>query len=381
MRDAVIVDAVRTPVGKHNGALAGIHPVDLSSAVLKELIARTGVDPAVVDDLIWGCSAQVAEQAFVARNAILAAGWPDSVPGTNVERACGSSQQAIHFAAAGLVAGHYDVVIAGGVESMSRVPMGSNSGAADQFGAALAARYGGEVPYPVVSAELIAERWGLSRSVLDEYSLRSHLRATAASEAGSVRDQLVGLESLVPGTLDGDEGVRRDASLAAMGRLKPLLRPDGVITAGSSSQISDGSAAILMMTSDMARRLGLRPMARVHTAVVVGDDAVLMLTGPIKATEKAIRKAGLCLNDIGTFEVNEAFASVVLAWLADTGAPDQLVNPGGGAIAIGHPIGASGARIMTTMVHHMRRNRIARGLQTMCEGGGMANAIILELTP
>jgi acetyl-CoA acyltransferase len=383
MRDAVIVAAVRTPVGKRNGALAGVHPVDLSAHLLNALAERAGLaDPAEVDDVIWGCVSQVAEQTFdIARNAALAAGWPQSVPGVTVDRQCGSSQQSVHFAAAGLVSGQYDMVVAGGVESMSRVPMGSSVGPdrANPSGSGLETVFHGIAPNQGVSAEMIAERWGQTRAQLDEYSLASHQKAAAAIDEGRFAAQITPVK-LDDGTVvDTDEGVRRGGTVEGLAKLKPAFRPDGVIHAGNSSQISDGAAALLMTTSEKARELGLTPVARVHTAVLAADDPVIMLTAPIPATRKVLKKSGLSLADIGVFEVNEAFAPVPLAWLAEIGADPAKLNPNGGAIALGHPLGGSGARLMTTLVHHMRDNGIRYGLQTMCEGGGQANATILEL--
>jgi acetyl-CoA acyltransferase len=381
VRDAVIVAAVRTAVGKRNGALSGVHPVDLSAHVLQALAERSGTDPAVVDDVIWGCVSQFGEQTFdIARNAVLAAGWPLSVPGVTVDRQCGSSQQSVHFAAAGLVSGQYDVVVAGGVESMSRVPMGSSRGtAANPSGSGLETLFKGVPPNQGIGAEMIAERWGLSRTQLDEYSLASHQKAAAAIDEGRFAGQITPVK-LEDGTvMDTDEGVRRGSTLEKLAQLKPAFKPDGVIHAGNSSQISDGAAALMMMTSDKARELGLTPVARVHTAVLAADDPVIMLTAPIPATQKALRKSGLRPDEIGAFEVNEAFAPVPLAWLAEIGADPKSLNPNGGAIALGHPLGGSGARIMTTLIHHMRDNGIRYGLQTMCEGGGQANATILEL--
>jgi acetyl-CoA acyltransferase len=383
MRDAVIVAAVRTPVGKRNGALAGVHPVDLSAHVLGALAERAGLaDPAQVDDVVWGCVSQVGEQTFdIGRSAVLAAGWPHTVPGVTVDRQCGSSQQSVHFAAAGLVSGQYDVVVAGGVESMSRVPMGSSLGPnrANPSGSGLATVFGGVAPNQGVSAEMIAERWGQSRGQLDEFALGSHNKAAAAIDDGRFAGQITPVK-LEDGTVvDTDEGVRRGGTVEGLGKLKPAFRPDGVIHAGNSSQISGGAAALLLTTSEKAAELGLTPVARVHTAVLAADDPVLMLTAPIPATAKALKKSGLSLSDIGVFEVNEAFAPVPLAWLAETGAEAAKLNPNGGAIALGHPLGGSGARIMTTLLHHMRDNGIRYGLQTMCEGGGQANATILEL--
>jgi acetyl-CoA acyltransferase len=377
MRDAVLAAAVRTPVGigkPGKGALSGIHPVDLSALVLQALVERTGVDPALVDDVVWGCVSQVGEQSInVGRNAALAAGWPEDVVGVTVDRQCGSSQQAVQFAAASVVAGYADVVVAGGVESMSRVPMGSSMlGGEGPFGPMMKGRYDQLVPQGV-SAELVAQRWGLSREQVDAVALRSQQRAAVATAEGRFAEEIVPVAGLAT-----DQGIR-PTSAEGLAALRPAFREDGVVTAGNSSQISDGAAALLVTTSDLAGKLGLRPLARVHTVATAGVDPVIMLTAPIPATQKALKRSGLSLEDIGTFEVNEAFASVIGAWLADTGASPELVNPDGGAIALGHPLGASGARIMTTLVHRMRRDRIRYGLQTMCEGGGMANATILEL--
>ncbi|MEX5631799.1 thiolase family protein [Parafrankia sp. FMc2] len=383
MRDAVIVEAVRTPVGKRNGGLSGVHPTDLSAHVLSTVVQRAGVDPALVDDVVWGCVGQVGEQTFdIARNAALGAGFPETVAGVTVDRQCGSSQQAVHFAAAGLIAGHYDVVIAGGVESMSRVPMGSSLLDKVPFGERYLARYNGVFPNQGVGAEMIAQRWGLSRAQLDEFALTSHEKAAIAQDEGRFDAQIEPV-TLPDGTaVTRDEGVRRGGTVEGLGGLRTVFKPvdeGGVITAANSSQISDGSAALLMTTSEKAAELGLTPIARVHTAVLAGTDPVIMLTAPIPATQKALAKAGLRIDDIGVFEVNEAFASVPLAWLADIGADPKAMNPNGGAIALGHPLGGSGARLMTTLVHHMRDNGIRYGLQTMCEGGGQANATIIEL--
>ena len=379
MRDAVIVEAVRTPVGKRNGGLSGVHPVDLSAHVLEALAGRSGIDPGVVDDVVWGCVSQVGEQTFdVARSGVLAAGWPETVTGVTLDRQCGSSQQSVHFAAAGLVAGQYDVVVAGGVESMSRVPMGSSVAGADPFGPRFAARYDGARPNQGVGAEMMAERWGFSRADLDEYSVGSHEKAAAARAEGRFVGQIAPVTT-ADGVVSEDEGIRPGSSVASLAALKTVFKPDGVITAGNASQISDGAAALLMTTSEKARELGLTPIARVHTAVLAGADPVIMLTAPIPATLKALARSGLSIGDIGVFEVNEAFAPVPLAWLAELGADPKALNPNGGAIALGHPLGASGAVLMTRMVHHMRDNGIRYGLQTMCEGGGQANATILEL--
>jgi acetyl-CoA acyltransferase len=379
MRDAVIVDAVRTPVGRRNGAYKDVHPVDLSAHVLNALVERTGIDPAVVDDVIWGCVGQVGEQALnVARNAVLAAGWQESVPGTTVDRQCGSSQQSVHFAAGGVISGQYDVAVAGGVEVMTRVPMGSSIGAnvGFPFGPKMLARYEGQKINQGLGAEMIAEKWGLSRQQLDEFSLSSHTKAAAAIDAGAFAGQY----AVVPGTgLEADEGVRRETTVEKLGTLKPAFKEDGVIHAGNSSQISDGSGALLITTSEKARELGLKPIARLHTFALAGDDPVIMLTAPIPATAKALAKSGLSIDEIGAYEINEAFAPVPLAWLSETGADEKKLNPLGGAIAIGHPLGGSGAVLMTRLLHHMADNGIRYGLQSMCEGGGMANATILEL--
>jgi len=378
MRDAVIVEAVRTPVGKRNGGLSGVHPADLSAHVLNALVERAGVDPTAVDDVIWGCVSQVGEQTFdIARTAVLTAGWPESVTGVTVDRQCGSSQQSVHFAAAGLIAGQYDVVVAGGVESMSRVPMGAARGEGNPFPAAFMERYGA-FPNQGVGAEMIAEQWGFSRQQVDEFSVASHEKAAAARDEGRFDAQIAPVTTDA-GVVAHDEGIR-ESTVEKLGTLKTVFKPEGgVITAGNSSQISDGSAGLLMTTSEKARELGLTPIARVHTAVLAGADPVIMLTAPIPATQKALKRSGLSIDEIGAFEVNEAFAPVPLAWLAELGADAKAINPNGGAIALGHPLGGSGARIMTTLVHHMRDNGIRYGLQTMCEGGGQANATILEL--
>jgi acetyl-CoA acyltransferase len=380
MRDAVIVDAVRTPTGKRNGGLSGVHPTDLSAHVLRTIVERTGIDPATVDDVVWGCVGQVGEQSVdIGRNAVLAAGWPESVPGVTLDRQCGSSQQSVSFAAASVIAGHYDLVVAGGVESMSRVPIGSQFAGAWPFGDGFRERYGDEAPNQGVGAEMIVERWGLSRTQLDEFSLASHAKAAQAQDEGRFLGQIAPVTNPDGHKIEADEGVRRGGSMESLAALKPAFKPDGSITAANSSQISDGASAVLITSSERAAELGLTPIARVHTVAVCGDDPVIMLTGPIPATAKVLARSGLSLSDIGTFEVNEAFASVPLAWLAETGADPALLNPNGGAIALGHPLGGSGTRLMTTMLHHMRDNGIRYGLQTMCEGGGQANATILEL--
>ncbi|KUI06697.1 acetyl-CoA acetyltransferase [Mycolicibacterium acapulense] len=380
MAEAVIVEAVRSPVGKRNGGLSGVHPAELSAQVLNGLVERAGVDPALVDDVIWGCVMQAGEQALdIGRTALLTAGWPETVPGVTVDRQCGSSQQSVHFAAAGVVAGHYDVVVAGGVESMSRTPMGASlANGGNPYSANFKNRYK-QTPNQGIGAEMIAEQWGFSRTDLDQFSLDSHEKAAAAQDAGAFDDQIVGIKDDEGNTVLKDEGIRRGTTLEKMGQLKPAFREDGVIHAGNSSQISDGSAALLFMSAEKAKELGLKPLARVHTAVLAGADPVIMLTAPIPATQKALKRSGLSVDDIGAFEVNEAFAPVPMAWLKDIGADEKKLNPNGGAIALGHPLGGSGARIMTTLLYHMRDNGIQYGLQTMCEGGGQANATILEL--
>ncbi|MGB3698989.1 MAG: acetyl-CoA C-acyltransferase [Gordonia sp. (in: high G+C Gram-positive bacteria)] len=376
MRDAVIVDAVRTPIGKRNGGLSEIHPGDLSAHVLTALADRVGFDPASVDDVIWGCVSQVGDQAgSIGRVGVLAAGWPESVPATVVDRRCGSSQQSVHFAAAGVIAGHYDIAIAGGVESMSRVPMGAARGDGKPYPASVLDRYGVDGFNQGLGAEMMAQRWGLSRTELDEYSARSHERTAAAQDAGAFDSQIIP----IAGGLAADEGLRRGTTAEKLGGLKTPFAADGVITAGNASQISDGAGALLITSSEIAEANGWTPMARVHTATLAGDDPVIMLTGPIAATRKALDRSGLKVSDIGAYEVNEAFAPVPMAWQKEIGASDDVLNPVGGAISVGHPLGGSGAILMTRLVHHMRDNGIKYGLQTMCEAGGMANATILEL--
>jgi len=383
MRDAVIVEAVRTPVGigkPGKGDLCGIHPVDLSAVVLRGLVERSGIDPAQIDDVMWGCVSQVGEQAFnVGRNAALAAGLPEDVTGVTIDRQCGSSQQAAAFAAATVISGQADVVVAGGVESMSRVPMFSNSTGGDgPFGPMMIDRYAGRLVPQGISAEMIAEKWGLSRTRLDEIAVASHERAAHATQQGWFAEEIIPVAG-PEGEITADQGIRPETSLEGLASLKTPFKEDGAVTAGNASQISDGAAALLITTSEVAAKLGLKPVARFHTFAMAGVDPVIMLTGPIPATHRVIERSGLSLSDIGAFEVNEAFASVLGAWYAEVGADPAKTNPNGGAIAIGHPLGASGARLMTTLVHHMRRNQVRYGLQTMCEGGGMANATILEL--
>jgi len=379
MRNAVIVEAVRTPVGKRGGGLAGVHPVDLSALVLTEIARRTGLDPAEVDDVIWGCVSQIGDQSSnIARFAVLAAGWPESIPGTTINRACGSSQQALDFAAHAVMCGAMDIVVAGGVESMSRVPLGVTRTVGMPYGPAVLARYDDFSFNQGISAELIAQKWGLSRTELDTFAVRSHTLAAAAIDSGAFDAQLVPVPD-GDHQVTADEGVRRESTVERLAQLKPAFREDGMIHAGNSSQISDGAAGLLVMTPERARDLGLTPIARYHSGTVVGADPVLMLIGPIAATEKLLGRSGVALSEIGVFEVNEAFAPVPLAWLAETGADPERLNPLGGAIALGHPLGATGAILMTRMVHHMRDRGIRYGLQTMCEGGGTANATLVEL--
>jgi acetyl-CoA acyltransferase len=383
-REPVIVGAVRTPVGRRNGGLAGLHAVDLGAAALRALVDRSGIDPGRVDDVIMGCVSQTGEQAVnVARNAWLAAGLPEEVPATTIDRQCGSSQQAVQFAAQGIMAGGYDLVVAGGVESMTRVPMGSTmSGPGVPFGPTMSDRYQGRLVPQGISAELIAEKWGLTREEQDGFALRSHQRAAAAQDAGRSDRQLIPVELPSPdGTstwVRADEGIRRDTSMEKLAGLKPAFRPDGQVTAGNSSQISDGAAALLLASRAVAERLGLRPQARFASFALAGVDPVLMLTGVIPATERVLERAGLLLEDMDVVEINEAFASVVLAWGREVKPDWERVNPNGGAIALGHPLGASGARIMTDLVAELARRGGRYGLQVMCEGGGMANATVLE---
>jgi acetyl-CoA acyltransferase len=386
-RDAVIVGAVRTPVGKGkaSGALHSVHPTDLLAHSLRALIERTGIDPVLVDDVIAGAVTQVGDQAVnITRNALLGAGFPESVPGTTVDRQCGSSQQAIHFAAQGVISGAYDIVVAAGVESMSRVPMGSSVlPGTDPFGEAFKQRYSEGLVPQGISAELIAAKWGFSRSQLDEFSAGSHEKAARATKDGSFDNELARIADLA-----SDEIIRPGTSVETLAGLKPAFYNEAYaarfpqinweITPGNSSPLSDGSAAVLITSSEVAKRLGLRPLARIHSVAVVGSDPLYMLTGVIPATEKVLQRAGLVLSDIDLFEVNEAFAPVVMAWAANTGADLAKTNVNGGAIAIGHPLGASGARIMTTLVNALEQRGGRYGLQTMCEGGGMANAAIIE---
>ena len=387
MRDAVIVDAVRTAVGRRGGSLSRLHSASLSAHVLNALVERTGLDPALVDDVIWGCASGVGMQAgCIGRASVLAAGWPETVPGLTVDRQCGSSQQAVHQAAAGVVSGQYDIAVAGGVEIMSRLPLGTTRGDGtfgEPFGPDVWDRYDGVRFSQGTGAQLIADEYGITRTEMDRHGLDSHARAAAAVDEGRFKGQIAPItvtdEDGSTRVFDTDEGIRRGSTPEKLAGLKPAFREDGSITAGNASQVSDGTGALLVTTSEIARAHGWTPMARIHTAVVAGTDPVTMLKGPIPATAKALKKSGLSIGDIGVYEINEAFASVSLAWLRETGADYARMNPLGGAMAIGHPIGGSGARIMTTLVHHMRDNNIRYGLQSMCEGGGMANATILEL--
>jgi acetyl-CoA acyltransferase len=360
-----------------------VHAVDLSAHVLAALAERAGIDPAVVEDVFWGCVSQVGEQTFnIGRNAPLAAGWPESVPGTTIDRQCGSSQQAVAFAAATVISGQADVVVAGGVESMSRVPMGSTysvEGTGMPMGPRFLERYDGVFPNQGVGAEMIAERWGFSRTQLDEFALASHEKAAKAQADGAFDEEIAPVTTPDGTVVSADEGIRPGGTLEKLGSLKTPFKEDGVISAGNASQISDGAAALLVTTSEKASELGLTPLVRVHTTVMAGADPLIMLTAPIPATQKVLQRSGLSVEDIGIYEVNEAFAPVPMAWLADLGAPADRLNPVGGAIALGHPLGGSGARIMTTLIHRMQATGTRYGLQTMCEGGGMANATVLEL--
>ncbi len=389
MTTAVIVDAVRTPGGKRNGALENWHAVDLASEALGALQARNDLDPALVDDVIMGCVMQVSEQSLnVARNAVLAAGWPESVPATTVDRQCGSSQQAIHFAAQGVIAGAYDIVVAAGVESMTRTPMGSSivPGLGMPFGPRMVDRYAerGGLVNQGISAEMIADHFDISRDELDRYSLGSHERAARATAEGRFEREIVPVAVRGDGgeetgvILTADEGIRPDTSLDALGRLKPAFTPDGKVTAGNSSQITDGASAVLIMSEERANALGLTPKARLVAFALAGVDPVMMLTGPIPATRSALERAKLSLDDVDLFEINEAFASVVLAWEREIHPDMGKVNVNGGAIALGHPLGATGGKLMATLVHELDRSGGRYGLLTMCEGGGLANATLIE---
>jgi len=384
MGAAVIIDAIRTAGGKRNGKLRDWHPVDLASEVLAALVERNDLDPALVEDVIMGCALQVGEQgANVGRCAALAAGFPESVVGTTIDRQCGSSQQAAHFAAQGVMAGAYDIVIAAGVESMTRVPLGSSvkNGPGKAFGEKMLHRYAaaGGLVNQGISAEMIAEKWALSRDALDTFSVESHQRAQRASDEGRFDNEIVPIAVKGDsGIHDRDEGIRPDCNVEALGRLQPAYRPGGRITAGNSSQITDGAAAVLIMSEQAANRLGLRPRARFHSFALAGVDPVMMLTGPIPATAKALERAGMTIDDLDAIEINEAFASVVLAWEQELHPDMSKVNVNGGAIALGHPLGCSGAKLLATLLNELERSNGRYGLQTMCEGGGMANATIIE---
>jgi acetyl-CoA acyltransferase len=390
MPTAVVVDAVRSPMGrgKEGGALSSVHPSDLLAAVITSLVGRTGIDPGLVEDVMVGCVSQGGEQSSTpGRQAWLSAGFPIHVPSVTIERKCGSGQQAVEFAAQGIAAGVYDVVIAAGVESMSRVPMGSARMGADPFGPGVVERFPDLVPQGV-SAELVAEKWGLSRTQLDEYSARSHERASAAADSAAFDRELVPV--ITPGgtVVDRDETIRPSTTVDRLAGLPAVFGTDAMrarfptidwkVTAGNSSQITDGASALLLMSEEMAGKLGLTPRARIVASSVVGDDPTLMLTGPIPATSKVLARAGIGIDSIDAIELNEAFASVPLAWNAEFGVDEARLNPRGGAIALGHPLGASGARLMTTLINHLEQTGGRLGLQTMCEAGGMANATIIE---
>jgi acetyl-CoA acyltransferase len=399
IREAVIVEAVRTPIGKRNGSLRDHHPVDLLAEVLKEVVARAGIDPGQIEDNITGCVSQVGEQSLnVGRNGWLAAGFPETIPSTTVDRQCGSSQQSIHFAAQGVMAGAYDLVVASGVENMTRVPMGSSVVGANPFGQQLFARYEGKLVPQGVSADLIATKWNITREESDDFGYRSHVKAAAATKAGHFKREILPLKVAGEGgeqiLLDYDEGIRMEPDRARMATLPPAFQAESfeqmfpgqlrwTVTAGNSSQISDGASAVLIASRQKAEQLGLTPRARFISFSLAGDSPILMLTAPIPATRRVLDRAGLSLlQDIDVVEINEAFASVVLAWQRELGIPrewlDERVNPNGGAIAVGHPLGATGAKLMTTMLHELERRGGRYGLQTMCEGGGMANAVVIE---
>ena len=386
---AVIVDAVRTPGGKRNGKLKNWHAVDLASEALRAIASRNDLDPALVDDVIMGCVSQVGEQAFnVGRNAVLAAGWPESVPATTIDRQCGSSQQALHFAAQGVMSGAYDVVVAAGVEVMSRVTMGSSIGkdVGFPFGPRVMARYEpvGGLKNQGIGAEMIADQWGITREDLDAYSVESHRRAARATAEGRFDSELIAVHvrgddgELTDELMTADEGIRPDSTVETLANLKPAYKEGGKVTAGNSSQITDGASAVLIMSEEKARQLGYRPRAKFHTFALAGVDPVTMLTGPIPATTKVLERAGLTLDDIDLIEINEAFASVILAWQKEHQADLSKVNVNGGAIALGHPLGASGAKLCATLLNELERTGGRYGLLTMCEGGGLANATIIE---
>jgi acetyl-CoA acyltransferase len=390
MTTAVIVDAVRTAGGKRNGKLRNWHAVDLASEALRALQERNGFDPALIDDVIMGCVSQVSEQAInIGRNAVLAAGWPESVPGTTIDRQCGSSQQALHFAAQGVMAGAYDVVVAAGVESMTRTPMGSTvvRELGYPFGPRVRDRYAekGGLVSQGIGAEMIADQWEISREQLDAFSVRSHQRAARATAEGRFDNEIIAVPirddegNDTADRLTADEGIRADSTVETLAKLKPAFKPEGgKITAGNSSQITDGSSAVLIMSEEKASELGLRPRARFHAFALAGVDPITMLTGPIPATTAVLERAKLTLDDIDAIEINEAFASVVLAWEKEHHPNMEIVNPNGGAIALGHPLGASGGKLLATLLNELERTGGRYGLQTMCEGGGLANATIIE---
>ena len=374
MATAVIVDAVRTPIGKRNGVLRDWHPVDLASEVLRALVTRNDLDPALVEDVVMGCTMTVGEQAMnIGRNAVLAAGFPDTVPGTTVDRQCGSAQQAVHFAAQAVMSGAMDIAIGAGVESMTRVPIGSTMepGPGEAYGPRVFERY--EFIHQGLSAERIAEKWDVSREEMEQFALTSHERAARATDEGRFDNEIVTL-----GDVRTDEGIRRGGTPEGLAKLPPAFVEGGRVTAATSSQISDGAAAVLVMSEDKADALGLRPRARFVSFAVAATDPVIMLTAPIPATNMILEKSGVALDDIDLIEINEAFASVVLAWEREFHPDMERVNVNGGAIALGHPTGCSGARLMATLLNELERTGGRYGLQTMCEGGGMANATILE---
>jgi acetyl-CoA acyltransferase len=382
VEEAVIVDAVRTPLGKRNGVLSDWHPADLAAETLKALAERNSLDPVLVDDVIMGCVSQAGDQTWnIGRNAVLGAGWPDSVPGVTIDRQCGSSQQSVHFAAQGVMAGSYDIVVAAGVESMSRVPMGSSAGTGRPFGEQMRERYRDNLIPQGLSAEMIADQWRIPREELDSYGYDSHMRALTATEEGRFDSEVLPIEVKVDGVMEQvtrDEGIRPTTTPEGLAALNPAFKDDGVVTAGNSSQITDGAVALLIMSRTKADELGLTPRARFVSFSIIGTDPISMLTGPIPATEKVLDRADMSISDIDLFEVNEAFASVIGAWLRETGADWNKVNVNGGAIALGHPLGASGARLMTTLLNELERSGGRYGLQTMCEGGGLANGTIIE---
>ena len=388
-REAVIVDVVRTPVGrgKPGGALSGVHPVDLAAGVLSSILDRNGLDSALVDDVLFGCVSQVGEQAMnIGRQAALAAGFDERVPATTIDRQCGSSQQAVHFAAQAIAAGDADIIVAGGVESMSRVPLGSSLGGVSPMSPRLRRRYPDGLVNQGVSAELIAQRWGFDRAALDAFSARSHQRAAQAWADGCFADAVIAVEEAPDAVID--ETIRATTTAEGLAGLPVSFRTDALaerfpeldwrVTPGNSSPLTDGASAALIMSAERAAELGLRPRARIHAMVVVGDDPLMMLTGPIPATRAVLERAGLSIHDLDAYEVNEAFASVPLAWAAELGADEAKLNPWGGAIALGHALGSSGTRLLGTLLTYLEHTGGRYGLQTMCEGGGMANALIIE---